>query len=53
MSRRTDPVMRPLFNLFRRTDVTFTNLEALSNDDLGDPALKSVRQHLRRTQRTR
>ena len=42
---RADPVTRPLFDLFRRADVTFTNLETLSNDHPGDPALEGVRLH--------
>ncbi len=35
---RTDPVVRPLFDLISGADVAFTNLEVLPNDYRGDPA---------------
>ncbi|MFT9015215.1 MAG: CapA family protein [Acetobacter sp.] len=35
----TDPVIRPLFDLIRACDVSFTNLELVANDYVGDPAL--------------
>lgn len=38
---RTDPVVRPLFDLVRGADLAFTNLEVLPNDYRGDPALES------------
>lgn len=42
---RTDPALRPLFDLIRGTDVAFTNLEVLANDYRGDPALESGGSH--------
>ena len=42
---RTDPVVRPLFDLVRGADVAFTNLEVLPNDYRGDPALESGGSH--------
>ena len=42
---RTDPVVRPLFDLVRSADVAFTNLEVLPNDYRGDPALESGGSH--------
>ncbi|OUJ14725.1 CapA family protein [Acetobacter sp. DsW_063] len=35
----TDPTISPLFDIIRRCDVSFTNLELVPNDFEGDPAL--------------
>lgn len=42
---RTDPVVKPLFDLVQAADVAFTNLEVLPNDYRGDPALESGGSH--------
>ncbi|MCR0985240.1 CapA family protein [Roseomonas populi] len=42
---RTDPVLRPLFDMIRGADVAFTNFETLANDFRGDPALESGGSH--------
>jgi poly-gamma-glutamate capsule biosynthesis protein CapA/YwtB (metallophosphatase superfamily) len=42
---RTDPELRPLFDLIRGADIGFTNLEVLPNDFRGDPALESGGSH--------
>ncbi len=42
---RTDPVLRPLFDIVRGADVAFTNFEVLANDYRGDPALESGGSH--------
>lgn len=42
---RQDPVLRPLFDLIRGTDIAFTNLEVLANDYRGHPALESGGSH--------
>lgn len=34
-----DAEIRPLFDLIRSCDVSFTNLELVSNDFMGDPSL--------------
>jgi poly-gamma-glutamate capsule biosynthesis protein CapA/YwtB (metallophosphatase superfamily) len=44
LSRR-DATLRPLFDLIRSADVSFTNLEVLPNDFVGDPALESGGSH--------
>ncbi|HVJ51204.1 MAG TPA: CapA family protein [Aliidongia sp.] len=41
----SDPVVKPLFDLIRGADVSFTNLEVLPNDFVGDPALESGGSH--------
>ena len=38
---RTDPVVRPLFDLVQGADAAVANLEVLPNDYRGDPALES------------
>src|SRR5215470_14363451 len=35
-----DAAVRPLFDLIRKADIAFTNLEVLPNDFAGDPALE-------------
>jgi poly-gamma-glutamate synthesis protein (capsule biosynthesis protein) len=40
-----DPTLRPLFDLVRTADVSFTNLEVLPNDFRGDPASESGGSH--------
>ncbi|MET1026398.1 MAG: CapA family protein [Dongiaceae bacterium] len=40
-----DPTLRPLFDLIRDADVSFTNLEVLPNDFRGEPALESGGSH--------
>lgn len=40
-----DATLRPLFDLIRSADVSFTNLEVLPNDFAGDPALESGGSH--------
>jgi poly-gamma-glutamate capsule biosynthesis protein CapA/YwtB (metallophosphatase superfamily) len=40
-----DATLRPLFDLIRSTDVSFTNLEIVPNDFEGDPALESGGSH--------
>lgn len=42
---RGDATLRPLFDLIRSVDVSFTNLEILPNDFVGDPALESGGSH--------
>ena len=42
---RTDPVLAPLFDLVRGTDIAFTNLEVLANDYRGDPAFECGGSH--------
>jgi poly-gamma-glutamate synthesis protein (capsule biosynthesis protein) len=42
---RTDPVLRPLFDLIRGADIGFTNMEVLANDYRGHPALESGGSH--------
>lgn len=42
---RTDPVLRPLFDLVRGSDIAFTNVEVLANDYRGDPALECGGSH--------
>jgi poly-gamma-glutamate capsule biosynthesis protein CapA/YwtB (metallophosphatase superfamily) len=37
---REDAALRPLFDLIRDADISFTNLEVLPNDFIGDPALE-------------
>jgi hypothetical protein len=41
----SDEVVRPLFDLIRAADVSFTNLEVLPNDFRGDPATESGGSH--------
>lgn len=45
LNSRTDPVVRPLFDLIRGADIGFTNLEVLPNDHRGDPAQESGGSH--------
>jgi poly-gamma-glutamate capsule biosynthesis protein CapA/YwtB (metallophosphatase superfamily) len=40
-----DVTLRPLFELIRSADISFTNLEVLPNDFVGDPALESGGSH--------
>ncbi|MCA1454375.1 CapA family protein [Bradyrhizobium sp. BRP22] len=40
-----DTTVRPLFDLIRNADVSFTNLEVVPNDFEGDPALESGGSH--------
>ena len=40
-----DATLRPLFDLIRGADISFTNLEVLPNDFVGDPALESGGSH--------
>jgi poly-gamma-glutamate synthesis protein (capsule biosynthesis protein) len=40
-----DATLRPLFELIRGADISFTNLEVLPNDFFGDPALESGGSH--------
>src|SRR5689334_17868973 len=40
-----DVTRRPLFDLIRSADISFTNLEVLPNDFVGDPALESGGSH--------
>jgi poly-gamma-glutamate capsule biosynthesis protein CapA/YwtB (metallophosphatase superfamily) len=42
---RQDAVIRPVFDLIRDADVSFTNLEVLANDYRGEPALESGGSH--------
>lgn len=42
---RADQTLSPLFDLIRTADVSFTNLEVLPNDFIGDPALESGGSH--------
>src|SRR3954469_7987620 len=42
---RSDPELRPLFDLVRAADLGFTNLEVLPNNFVGDPALESGGSH--------
>ncbi|MBU6497800.1 MAG: CapA family protein [Rhodospirillales bacterium] len=42
---RDDAMLRPLFDLIRGADISFTNLEVLPNDFRGDPALESGGSH--------
>lgn len=42
---RADQTLSPLFDLIRAADVSFTNLEVLPNDFVGDPALESGGSH--------
>ena len=42
---RDDQALSPLFDLIRAADVSFTNLEVLPNDFVGDPALDSGGSH--------
>src|SRR5262249_39360001 len=42
---REDTTLRPLFDLIRNADISFTNLEVVPNDFLGDPALESGGSH--------
>ena len=39
LNSRTDPGLSPLFDMIRACDVSFTNLELVPNDFVGDPAL--------------
>jgi poly-gamma-glutamate capsule biosynthesis protein CapA/YwtB (metallophosphatase superfamily) len=41
----TDTSLRPLFDLIRGADISFTNLEVLPNDFRGDPASESGGSH--------
>lgn len=45
LNSREDATLRPLFDLIRAADVSFTNLEVLPNDFEGDPALESGGSH--------
>lgn len=45
LNSREDETLRPLFDLIRAADVSFTNLEVLPNDFEGDPALESGGSH--------
>ena len=42
---KTDPKVKPLFDLIRSCDAAFTNLEVLPNDFKGDPAFDSGGSH--------
>jgi poly-gamma-glutamate capsule biosynthesis protein CapA/YwtB (metallophosphatase superfamily) len=42
---RKDTTLRPLFDLIRDADVSFTNLEVVPNDFMGDPVLESGGSH--------
>ncbi|MBM9400683.1 CapA family protein [Gluconacetobacter azotocaptans] len=39
LNSRTDGMVSPLFDMIRDCDISFTNLELVPNDFLGDPAL--------------
>ncbi|EHH67409.1 CapA family protein [Gluconobacter morbifer] len=39
LNSRTDPRISPLFDIIRACDISFTNLELVPNDFVGDPAL--------------
>ncbi|MFT8809024.1 CapA family protein [Gluconobacter sp.] len=39
LNSRTDPRISPLFDMIRACDISFTNLELVPNDFVGDPAL--------------
>jgi poly-gamma-glutamate capsule biosynthesis protein CapA/YwtB (metallophosphatase superfamily) len=42
---REDKTLRPLFDLIRNADISFTNLEVVPNDFVGDPVLESGGSH--------
>ncbi len=45
LNSRDDETLRPLFDLLRGADVSFTNLEVLPNDFQGDAVLESGGSH--------